>query len=449
MKFRFVADEPIDKSDLDILGFSPFVSRIEAALADTATPFVYGLLGPWGSGKTSVQKLLASKFREDLKAKQFKSWVLIPVWLDAWRYENQDNMIFPLLHAFRQSRSELINDSTANSGFLQGLRDVAAASAIALLDLGLRAATKKAFGEAIKFSEIKEHVDEVIDKPDEIEQLLSAWTQQVEGLRGKYEAFIATYAAELAENLGIDAARVRFILFIDDLDRCLPNVAVGLLESIKNHLSVPGCIYILGINPAVIARGIRAKYAGLEIGGREYLEKILNYSFSVPVPDADALKNFGVARLSDLLIDENDREKFHSALASFGEALAINGFNNPRKIKRILNSYLLFIATQEMLNRFDLKYITKLIVLAEYYPELFRLADRGALEDALRVFKGSDQANSLTANRFQSTYGLALDGPLAELASMPNLLSFPILVGPEQYPISGHISAVRAVCGRV
>jgi signal recognition particle GTPase len=58
MKFRFVADEPIDRDDLDDLGFSPFVARIYAALADTATPFVYGLLGPWGSGKTSVQKLL-------------------------------------------------------------------------------------------------------------------------------------------------------------------------------------------------------------------------------------------------------------------------------------------------------------------------------------------------------------------------------------------------------
>jgi len=68
MKFCFVADEPIDSNDLDDLGFAPFVDRIHAALADTATPFVYGLLGPWGSGKTSVQKLLATRFRKDLRA---------------------------------------------------------------------------------------------------------------------------------------------------------------------------------------------------------------------------------------------------------------------------------------------------------------------------------------------------------------------------------------------
>ena len=65
MKFRFVADEPIGGRELDELGFMPFIDRIHSALADTATPFVYGLLGPWGSGKTSVQKLLAARFEKD------------------------------------------------------------------------------------------------------------------------------------------------------------------------------------------------------------------------------------------------------------------------------------------------------------------------------------------------------------------------------------------------
>jgi hypothetical protein len=442
MKFRFVADEPIDRCDLDDLGFGPFVARIHAALADTVTPFVYGLLGPWGSGKASVQKLLAARFQEDLDARKADPWLYVPVWLDAWRYENQDNMIFPLLHAFRQSRTKLIGAPSSEGGFLRGLRDVAAASAVAVLDLGLRAVTKTAFGDAMKLKDVKEHVDDVIKKPDEVEGLLSAWTAQVEGLREKYQSFILNYAAEIAAQFGVKAANVRFIVFVDDLDRCLPNVAVGVLENIKNHLTVDGCIYILGINPQVIQRGIRAKYAGLEISGREYLEKILNYSFVVPVPDPQALARFGTARLNDLLTDQQDRHKHSVAMEAFGATLSAHGFSNPRKIKRILNSYLLFLATEPSPQRFDMAYVTRLIVLAEYYPELLRAGERG-LDDARKV-----QIRQLTANAFQDTYGFVVEPMLADFAAMPRILEFSIQVEEGRASLKEHIETVRAVCGR-
>jgi hypothetical protein len=442
MKFRFVADEPIDRHELDALGFAPFVGRIHAALADTATPFVYGLLGPWGSGKTSVQKLLAGRFQENLEARKTDPWLYVPIWLDAWRYENQDNMIFPLLHAFRQSRTALIGAPSNEGGFLQGLRDVAAASAVAVLDLGLRAVTKAAFGDAMKLKDVKEHVEDVINQPDEVEGLLSAWTAQVEALREKYQEFIRNYAVEVAAKFQVDATKVRFVVFVDDLDRCLPNVAVGMLESIKNHLTVAGCIYILGINAQVIQQGIRAKYAGLEIGGREYLEKILNYSFIVPVPDAQSLARFGTARLNDLLTDPQDRDRHRASLETFGATLAAHRFSNPRKIKRILNSYLLFLATAADPQRFDMAYITRLIVLAEYYPELLRAGDRG-LDDARKV-----QSRQLTAAAFQDTYGFAVDAMLADFAAMPRLLDFSIQVQAGRASLKEHIETVRAVCGR-
>jgi hypothetical protein len=441
MKFRFVADEPIHDNASDDLGFAPFVDRIWAALADTTTPFVYGLLGPWGSGKTSVQRLLAARFRQDLAHRKTDPWLYLPVWLDAWRYENQDNMIFPLLHAFRQSRIEFVGEPTNGGGFLRGLRDVTAASVVTALDLGLRAVTKHAFGDAVKFKDVLEHVENVINHPDEIDELLSAWVAQVDGLRDKYQSFINGYAGEVAAKMHVAPERVRFVVFIDDLDRCLPNVAVGVLENIKNHLSVDRCIYVLGINPQVIQTGILAKYSGLEISGREYLEKILNYSFVVPAPDPDALARFGVKRLSDLLTDEHERQRHRASLEAFGATLKDHQFNNPRKIKRILNSYLLYLATEPPPERFDTGYITRLIILAEYYPELFRAAQGGALGDAARV-----QARQMTAVSFQDAYGFAIEPLLADFAAMPGILSFPTKA--DGADLRAHIEMVRAISGR-
>jgi pantothenate kinase-related protein Tda10 len=66
MRFRFVADKPIASSTHDGLGFDKIVRDVRTALAETETPFVYGLLGPWGSGKTSIQRLLENTYAAEL-----------------------------------------------------------------------------------------------------------------------------------------------------------------------------------------------------------------------------------------------------------------------------------------------------------------------------------------------------------------------------------------------
>ena len=63
----------------------------------------------------------------------------------------------------------------------------------------------------------------------------------------------------------------RLVVFIDDLDRCMPEKAIEVLEAIKLFLDVQGCIFVLGLDQEVIARGIELKYR--ELG----LEKRANY----------------------------------------------------------------------------------------------------------------------------------------------------------------------------
>src|SRR5947209_14756860 len=55
------ADEPISKAEEDTLGRTVFATRV-AELIETATAdapsIVFGLVGPWGSGKSSVLNLI-------------------------------------------------------------------------------------------------------------------------------------------------------------------------------------------------------------------------------------------------------------------------------------------------------------------------------------------------------------------------------------------------------
>ena len=59
----------------------------------------------------------------------------------------------------------------------------------------------------------------------------------------------------------------RLVIFIDDLDRCLPEHTIGVLEAIKVFFDQKGRVIILGLDHDIVARGIRYHYKALHEQG--------------------------------------------------------------------------------------------------------------------------------------------------------------------------------------
>jgi hypothetical protein len=93
------------------------------------------------------------------------------------------------------------------------------------------------------------------------------------------------------EMLETRAGKDPVYVFIDDLDRAQPDVALDIMESIRIALSEGDCVYIVAVDQRLIEQGLRLRYRDLfeneadreiESKGQEYLEKIIQFRTRVP-----------------------------------------------------------------------------------------------------------------------------------------------------------------------
>ena len=122
-------------------------------------------------------------------------------------------------------------------------------------------------------------------------------------------------------------------VFIDDLDRAQPDVALDIMESIRIALSEVDCVFIIAVDETLISQGLRLRYrelfaeerrAGVHdaLGnkGQEYLEKIIQFRTRVPPRTAEQTKRLIAAEFP------------HWTPA--GDIIQTIANNNPRRIKQ-------------------------------------------------------------------------------------------------------------------
>jgi hypothetical protein len=77
-------------------------------------------------------------------------------------------------------------------------------------------------------------------------------------------------------------------VFIDDLDRCMPDTALDLLEAIRIFLIDTPCIFLVAADEQLISSALQLRFKDLDHArgrhGAEYLEKIIQLRIPVPPP---------------------------------------------------------------------------------------------------------------------------------------------------------------------
>ena len=328
----------------DGLGFDDYADILLGMIRnfDAKSPLTIGIHGRWGSGKTSLMRMVKKRFKDDKKVKT--------IWFNAWAYGRDEPIGLALLQQILiefQKEGELKEKGKTLLGNVGKLG----------IDALLRRAT------TITLEEAKEIFENSIG-------LKST-------LRGDFEAAID----ECLEDGG------RLVVFIDDLDRCLPEKTIEILEVIKLFLDVPKCIFVIGVEKEVIEKGIEVRYKSKEqelpISGQDYIEKIIQIPFVLPPIREDDMADF----IENLGIGKRERG-YVTIVAKYTGC-------NPRKVKLFLNVLRIRRAIAERTGRgIKPDLFAKLFVFEYVFPEFYKDVVKYKHQDLLCKLERLARGNS-------------------------------------------------------
>ncbi len=300
--FRIFSDAPISNSDADVLNFGPYAGALVDLACDvpiTDLPFCIGLFGEWGSGKTSLMRLT----RDKLHDRHIKT-----IWFNPWKYDRKEALwsalITELVFTMEADAPNAVRFYKANERVYHMLEAfVRGGLSAASTPVGLKPLTDELFKtgrDSFQQSNAKEMWTFVRQFEDAFNQLVRAYL----GRRSD-----------------------RLVVFIDDLDRCLPENAITVLESIKLFLDKSPCVFVVGADQAVIQYGLEKSY-GATYATRDYLEKIIQVPIRMPRVVSQAVNS---------LWDEvKELPGYHDTAKEL--ATQVLGLNL-RQWKRFLNAY--------------------------------------------------------------------------------------------------------------
>lgn len=401
------SDEPTPE---DLLSFDAVAgSVVDAVLDDALDPLAIGVSGAWGSGKTTILRLI----EVGLAAEQ-----VLVVSTDPWRYDPSVGAKETLISEVLSAVGGQIRDSEEEG--------VAGHARKLLKKLKDRVDWSKAIQVAAKASLAFQ-----LPSVDDLTSLIKTDGEEPSEAESRGLAEFQDQFRELMASKEL-AHLTRVVVLVDDLDRCLYPTVVDTLETIRLFLSVPKMAFVIAADERRVADALRTRFPNdstmehgpggiLEHPADLYLHKIVQTT--VPLP---ALSRFDTeayiallqlkARLGgDLLtpyvercaslrlevgvlddLPNVDPEVDISAELTLASRLTpilyekLRG--NPRRIKRFLNDLRIrqSIAARRGIT-LDADKVAKLMVLEVMLPEGFKnvlewLA-KGELREQMRALE--------------------------------------------------------------
>ncbi len=325
-----VSDSAIDKrnpkaDDFDLgLRVGPIYDILRHA--ETQTPMACAVYGTWGSGKTSAMRWLEGRLAEwnayGKAAKNKKKITVHTCWFYPWKYQSPEEVwrglisvvILACLEFPMNSSERLLREAQDLSRFVgKGLTSVLAGVTFPM-------------GSGFKFS-----LKGIKDLPGQARDYIHPEAAYL-------NEFEAAFRKWVEDSLGEDE---RLVIFIDDLDRCMPRIALQVLEALKLYLDIPNLIFVVGVDREVVDDLVIDHYDKMGVDkekAKDYLAKMFQVYVTL-APSEPQMEGFLESIVKNNAMwreieDETARNVFQGVIGNLAG-------RSPRELKRLFNSALM------------------------------------------------------------------------------------------------------------
>lgn len=410
----------------DLLGFKIHADLIIDVLKDNSVlPITIGVFGDWGSGKSSILKIINDQLSG--KDGDLKDNTLV-LYFNGWLFEGYDDAKAALLESIIEQFAE--NKTIGNKVKDSTTKLLKSVKWMRVLGLGFKKIVLPATSAyltggislipylAKEFSELNS--DTLIDKlkGNDSENFLSGLINKNKEDETKLVRTFRSDFTEMIEKSDIE----KLVVIIDDLDRCTPERLIENLEAIKLFLNVDKTAFIIGADPRIVKHAIEFRYKTDRIENAsdldtrnerivsDYLEKLIQLPYTLPklsdhevetymtllfcknelsqetfVKVLDAFKQhqlynrygvYGFGNIQTLITDEErtNLSESVSLIASLSSIITEGLNGNPRQIKRFLNTFMLRKRLVDIagIQNFKVDILIKLMVLEYSKLGLFK-----------------------------------------------------------------------------
>lgn len=322
-------DEPITTKEEDLFGRDGYATRVAEQIAATHSnkaSVVFGLTGPWGSGKTSLINLIENALA--LKGGEYSVVRFTP-----WAAQDVSSLLGEFYAALLSALPESKLD-TARRAFGSLLR-IAAPMAIAIPIAGPSASAAATAA-----------ADSLTEHP--------AWNKAFQ-----------TAADQIA------TGSKKILVVVDDIDRLQGDELLTVLKVVRLLGRFPGVQYLLAYDHNSLMRTLEtARTAGSASEARRYIEKMVQYPVPVPAligAQIVSLLNAGIADVMQRRRPDSDLTDMHRLrdLVPTMRATLIT----PRSIGRYI-SQLDYDLSMHPPGETDIEDVMGLTLLRVVFPEL-------------------------------------------------------------------------------
>ncbi|MCX5444985.1 P-loop NTPase fold protein [Streptomyces nigrescens] len=353
--FALLNDEPVVESGADLLGAGRAARRLAGLLVASrdSTPFTLAVDAGWGMGKSSLMRLVDAELAQAPEVHT--------VWYNAWTSTGADaleGLIKSVLMRFdRRVLRRGLQRISERRALLRAVRSVLTVAAGPLGVAGL---------------------------VDELWRSLSVNSQARNEMRGA----IGELVQEWSQTDDFRPRRL-LVVFIDDLDRCSEETVLAVCEAVKVYLDVPGLEFVIGCDRSALAPN--GLLRDLSPAASAFMEKIFQTSYRIPVPDQRGVREYIDRCARAVGIDQLLDERLTTLLAE-------RSARNPRRIKRLVNGFVLEATLNPMWEDFPPEAVVRTLLLQYFYPDFYRMvagAPGAGVGDVIAEFRTYQQVRRL------------------------------------------------------